>query len=64
MPGEMWGVEAPMGGLLPRYMGVLLPRYMGTQLVHLEDAAPAAPTVGVAWARGPLLVGDWPGVPA
>ena len=54
-------------------MGGLLPRSMGAWLVPLEDVSPAAPTAGVVeapcpkgmdWARGPLLVGDRPGVPA
>ena len=49
-------MKAPTGGLLPWSVGV--------RLVHLEDAAPAAPTAGVFGAKGPLLVGVPPGVPA
>ena len=52
----MWGVEAPTGGLLPWSTDALL--------VHQEDVAPAAPTVGVFGARGPSLVGIQPGEPA
>ena len=50
------GVEAPTGGLISWSAGALL--------VHQEDAAPAAPTAGVFVARGPLLGGVQPGVPA
>ena len=52
----MWGVEAPTGGLLSWSAGALL--------MHQEDAAPAAPIAGVFVARGPLLGGVQPGLPA